>query len=165
MAELLRITTEYIEAEDRIRLSGELASEETVVMWLSQRLLLRLLPHLFLWLEKQSGDSLPLEIAQSFAQDAAVAELAPEAPVAWDENSLEWLVEAVDLSFSEEALVLQFREQVPNAVTLTMNSQALRQWLNILQTVWEIAEWPIGVWPHWMANSKTNTSSTKTAIH
>lgn len=165
MAELHRLTTEYIEAEDRIRISGELASGETLVMWLSQRLLLRLLPHLFLWLEKQSGDSIPLEIAQSFAQDAARAELAPEAPVVREDNSQEWLVEAVDLSFSEEALVLQFRDQVPNAVTLTMNSQALRQWLNILHTVWGIADWPIGAWPQWMADSKASTNRTKTAIH
>lgn len=165
MRELQRLTTEYIEAEDRIRISGELASGETVVMWLSQRLLLRLLPHLFLWLEKRSGDSIPLEIAQSFAQDAARADLVQETPVAREENSQEWLVEAVDLSFKQEALILQFRAQAPHPATVTMNAQALRQWLSIVHAVWGIAEWPVGVWPQWMANSTTNTSSTKAAIH
>lgn len=39
---LQRITTEYIEAEDRIRLAGE-AGEKTMVLWLTQRFLNRLI--------------------------------------------------------------------------------------------------------------------------
>lgn len=165
MTELQRLTTEYIEAEDRMRICGELASGETLVMWLSQRLLLRLLPHVFLWLEKQGGDSLPVEIAQSFAQDAARAELTPEAPVLREEHSQEWLAEAVDLSFSQDALLLQFRAKPSHAVTLNLASQPLRQWLNILHSLWSLAEWPTAVWPHWMESSQTHTGSTKTAVH
>ena len=44
--DLHRITTEYIDSEDRIRLTGQLASGDTVVLWLTQRLLNRLVPHL-----------------------------------------------------------------------------------------------------------------------
>ena len=34
-----RITTEYIDAEDRLRLSGQSADGSAVVIWLTQRLI------------------------------------------------------------------------------------------------------------------------------
>jgi len=34
-----RITTEYIDAEDRLRLSGKYADGAAVVIWLTQRLI------------------------------------------------------------------------------------------------------------------------------
>ena len=53
MAELQRITTEFVDAEDRIRLAGEDAAGEAVVLWLTQRLLNRLVAHLCDWLEQR----------------------------------------------------------------------------------------------------------------
>ena len=50
MSELQRITSEYIEAEDRLRLTGEVGEGETETLWLTQRLLTRLLDHLLKWL-------------------------------------------------------------------------------------------------------------------
>ena len=47
MAELQRCTTEYIATEDRLRLSGEIGTQSTVVLWLTQRLLNRLMPPLY----------------------------------------------------------------------------------------------------------------------
>ena len=151
LTELQRLTTEYVETEDRVRISGELASGETVVMWLSQRLLLRLLPHLFLWLEKQSNDNIPMEIEQSFAQEAAKADLSAEAPVERQKGSQEWLVESVDLSPNKDALATRFRSQSEKFVQIALQAQPLRQWLEILFSLWQLAEWPIGVWPEWMA--------------
>lgn len=43
MPDLQRITTQYIEVEDRLRLTGELAPGEVVVLWLTQRLMHRLI--------------------------------------------------------------------------------------------------------------------------
>ena len=45
-AVLQRVTTAYLENEDRLRLTGELADGDTVVCWLTQRLLNRLVPGL-----------------------------------------------------------------------------------------------------------------------
>ena len=162
MRELNRLTTEYIEAEDRIRIFGELATDETVVMWLSQRLLRHLLPHLFLWLEKQSGDSIPSEIAQSFAQEAAQAEFATEAPVAQHPGSQEWLVLAVDINPSNEALRLGFRAKEEQQASLTLTPVALRQWLAILHTLWGLAEWPKELWPEWI---KENAGLARDNVH
>ena len=42
MRVLHRLTTDYVEEEDRIRVSGASANGDTVVLWLTQRLLNRL---------------------------------------------------------------------------------------------------------------------------
>tara|TARA_R100001377_G_scaffold81364_1_gene60826 strand:- start:6460 stop:6960 length:501 start_codon:yes stop_codon:yes gene_type:complete len=154
MRELQRLTTEYVETEDRVRISGELAANGTVVMWLSQRLLVRLLPHLFLWLEKQSDANIPMEIEQSFAQEAVKAELNTEAPVQSLPESQEWLVEAVDLTPNENMLSIRFRTENGNQETLRLQAFALRQWLEIIHSLWRLAEWPFDVWPEWIASNK-----------
>lgn len=155
MNELQRLTTEYVEAEDRIRISGELASGETVVMWVSQRLLIRLFPHLFLWLEKQSSDNIPMEIEQSFSQEAAKAALTPEAPVLRLTESREWLVAAVDITGNPNALVMSFKSETGQRETLALHAVALRQWLEITHSLWVIAEWPRDVWPKWITSKKS----------
>lgn len=165
MPELQRITTEYIEAEDRMRIAGALEANETVVIWVSQRLLVRLLPHLFGWLEKQVGSGVPLDIGQQFEQEAATASLTHEKPVVRERNAKEWLVAAVDLSSSQNSLIMQFRAEGEQPITLTMTPQALRQWLSILLTLWRVAEWPIGSWPQWITNTEASKKSSNTAIH
>ena len=44
--ELQRITTDYHEEQDRLRLTGEDFQHTTTVLWLTQRLLGRMVPHL-----------------------------------------------------------------------------------------------------------------------
>lgn len=166
MKELQRLTTEYIEIEDRIRITGEVSAADTVVMWLNQRLLLRLLPHLFLWLEKQSESPLPSEIAQSFAQEAAKANLTAETPVERRSSSTETLVVAVDLSPSAESMRLGFRAEDKVVASLSLNPIALRQWLSILQTLWTSAEWPREPWPTWIVDQQQASADiNKTKLH
>ena len=52
---LERVTTRYSVAQDRICLAGELPGGSPVVLWLTQRLLRRLLPPLLAWLQEQGG--------------------------------------------------------------------------------------------------------------
>tara|TARA_R110002167_G_scaffold6277_3_gene28905 strand:- start:87095 stop:87595 length:501 start_codon:yes stop_codon:yes gene_type:complete len=166
MNELQRITTEYVEAEDRIRITGELGANQTTVLWLSQRLLIRLLPHLFAWLEKQTKDGIPLDIVQSFAQEAAKAELTPEAPVENIHNESGWLVDAVDLKPDPEVLRMLFRSTSNDEAILATNSNALRQWLVIIRALWSSAEWPKAIWPSWIEQKDDSLSKeTKLSLH
>ena len=79
MQALQRITTEYDEHEDRLRLSGELSDGSSVLLWLTQRLLYRILPHLTQWLGQHdagaAGNAVGLwqdsDWIQGFAQQAA----------------------------------------------------------------------------------------------
>lgn len=161
MSTLQRITTEYVEQEDRIRLSGEFASGDTVVLWLTQRLLHRLVPHLTAWLARQvaPASSIPAveaahqDIVQGFAQQAARAQLAPEPPVRASSPMAAWRVDAVDIGQGDDAVVLTFKGEAGALATLTLAAQPLRQWLGIVFDAWQQAEWPLEVWPDWLRES------------
>ncbi len=117
MLELTRFTCEYIDREDRIRLLGETVEGTTVVLWLTQRLVLRLVPHLCEWVEKNSTvagfftDHLPgqAQLWQGFAQQAAQAELAPQTPVTLQPHAPRWLVVEVDVNAKPEHISLCFK--------------------------------------------------------
>lgn len=143
---LQRLTTEYIETEDRIRLSGEDAAGRVHVLWLSQRLLNRLVPALCDTLAR-TGDAAAL--LQSFEQEAARAGHQPQPPVSAHDPG--WLVLAVDVARAGNGLHLRFRgagdEQVAQ---VGMAETALRQWLSILLEQYRRGEWPAAAWPVWM---------------
>jgi len=157
MSELQRFTTEYVELEDRIRLSGETAPGEAEVLWLTQRLIGRLVPHLCAWLERQGGlgavpeDPSVADALQGFALQAALQSLSPQPPVQPETARRNWLVHAVDVTAGEEALRLAFRGAEAARVELTLQPQALRQWLGILHAQCRGAEWPLEAWPSWLS--------------
>eukprot|EP01036_Dinobryon_divergens_P055429 gene55429-74016_t len=69
MTILQRITTEYIEAEDRVRLSGVSPSGEALSLWVTQRLLSRLLKVILNWTAE--GENAQQALKNAFAQQAA----------------------------------------------------------------------------------------------
>lgn len=158
MAGLQRITTTYVDVEDRMRLAGQSASGEVVTLWLTRRLLDRLLPHLLSWLER----SVPLsdlastaqahDALQGFAQMAARAALGSEEPVDATAPLAEWRVSSVDVSQSDSRLMLRFRDDGEQQAELPMNVESLRQWLNILLDQYRTAGWPLQIWPVWMCD-------------
>ncbi len=160
MAELQRFTTEYVEIEDRIRLAGEVAPCHTVVLWLTQRLLARLLPHLLKWLEQQTGATLRGDVLQGFAQQAAMAALEPQDPVPVP-HELAWLVHSVDIAAASDGVGLTFKPagDANKLTRLTLQAQPLRQWLNILYGQYQKAEWPLTVWPAWLAEACSGEAS------
>ncbi len=166
MTELQRITTEYIDSEDRIRLSGQDGDSDVVVIWLTQRLLVRLLPHLFKWLEQQDSGAIPSEIVQSFAQQAAQSELLPESPVVTAPGNEAWLAQSVDIAHDATVLKMQFRNTCQEGPTLSLPNQQLRQWLNIIHLLWQGAEWPDNLWPEWInENPPAPQEGTGVAVH
>ena len=171
MSDLQRITTEYVDSEDRIRLCGESAPNQTVVLWLTQRLLNRLVPHVLGWLEQQTGasggvgaDDVRAAAVNGFAQQAAVASMEHQSPVPAHTAQSEWLVHSVDVTVNPEVVRLTFKGQTrsdPSAQTLeasvTMQTRPLRQWLSILHEQCRRAGWvnaspeaANAVWPEWI---------------
>lgn len=120
---LQRITTIYDLEQDRMRLIGQYVGNGTLTLWLTQRLLQRLLPVLWQWLERHdtaaSSDYAPSgselntvsnpqrhEALQSFAQQAAQSQLAQRRSLLADEavplalqslSGAYWLVHSVQL--------------------------------------------------------------------
>lgn len=168
---LQRITTAYIDLEDRIRLAGETEGGERLVLWLTRRLLDRLVPHLVTWLEKNAGPQAPAsrlydEALQGFAQEAAQARLKPEAPVPAAAPSRSWLVCAVDVSLSEASIRLNFKGLAESEQTcLTMPEAPLRQWLGIIHGLYVRAAWPTSPWPGWMGEADTRASQPGQLMH
>ena len=158
MRVLHRLTTDYVEEEDRIRVSGASANGDTVVLWLTQRLLNRLVPHLTAWLAAQvtPGAAAPAvqaahrDIVQGFALQAARAQLTPQPPVPAAAPAASWRVTSVDLSHSAQAVLLTLKGE-GEAAQLKLPAQALRQWLGILYAQYQRGEWPTAVWPAWMS--------------
>ena len=173
MNSLQRITTEYVEREDRIRVSGELADGRAVVLWLTQRLLNRLMPHLTAWLTGQvapassipSVQAIHQDIVQGFAQQAARAQLAPEPPVRASSPMASWRVDSVDIAQGEDALVLTFKGEAGAQAKLKLAAQPLRQWLGIVYEQVLRGQWPTMAWPAWMQEARPEATPSAAALH
>jgi hypothetical protein len=158
---LKRFTTEYSEAEDRIRLTGHIEEATPIVIWFSQRLFLRMLPRLLEWLEQRTPASARsvatpqgADIMQSFAQQAAVAALKPQAPVRPAGGGPEWLVLSVDITTTNTQVALTFRGQNEQSAALALAPNELRQWLSIVHRGWAKAAWPAEIWPAWITGEE-----------
>lgn len=162
---LERITTEYVETEDRLRIAGAIDTGETLVIWLTQRLLQRLVPVLLEKLEQQMAGTPRAELLQSFAQQAAKAELRPQPPVHSENSRATWLVVAVDITQLPQVICLRFRgSQASQLATLELATKPLRQWLSIMHEAYTKAAWPSTVWPEWIQDGHAPRVTEQTTV-
>ena len=142
MTELQRLTTDYVETEDRVRLRGALASGESVVIWLTRRLMDRLVRHL-IGVLAQHGEELPA--GPALPADAPVSQ---EPPVSAEHAEIQWVAQAVDVSVNPGAMQLSFRD-AERLSRITLDGRLLRQWLDGLRDLYILAEWPLTPWEGW----------------
>lgn len=161
-----RFTTEFVDYEDRLRVSTELPGNQVTVLWITRRLFDRLVPHLVGLLERETATAPVPEVQQSFAQQAAQAthqqqsQEQPQPPVIPERAQLvhEWLVREVDLTPGQQGVSLRFRGSASGQVVeLGMPALLLRQWLGIVHGQYRRAQWPMDPWPAWMDQDKTTT--------
>jgi len=162
---LQRLTTEYIDSEDRFRLSGDVADAAPVVMWMTQRLFLRIVPPLLAWVEANAGQPVQMPAVQSFVQQAARAELPRQTPVRPRQESPAWLIHAVDITQSPQTIRLTFRGPQRQEAAFTLAAKPMRQWLGIVQDVWMKSGWPMECWPAWMRESAQADPRGPGALH
>jgi hypothetical protein len=161
-----RWTTEYVELEDRLRISGEADGETPIAVWISRRLLVRLLPLLIEWLEAQVSDTSHAATLLQWEQQAAAAELKPEPPVIARDPSMAWVVTSIDVQRDQRQLTLVLKsEGSDRTVGATMTAHALRQWINIVHAQSERADWGISVWPSWIGSSPAEHDREKIRFH
>jgi len=140
---LQRITTEYSEQEDRIRLTGK-TDNGAVVIWLTQRLTQRLVPLLLQWLERhQTAPRRPVALF-NFSQQGVQAADHTAVPLP------AWLATSIDISTSSEQIVVTFKDGAGQTARISFAAAPLRQWLEILYEVYLHAGWPHDAWPAWM---------------
>lgn len=167
MNELNRITTQYIEDEDRIRIIGDVGDHQTVTLWLTQRLLLRAVATICKFMEGSTASTdIASHFKQSFAQQTAKALLQPQAAVQVKNADKQWLITTVDINFHHANTTFIFKGlRTDHQVALTLNDCALRQWLAIIFEQTCKANWPVSVWPDWVAESSSQTRSDATVLH
>lgn len=160
---LQRFTTQYSEIEDRIHIAGETGPDQQAALWLTPRVLNRMVPVLTQCLEKQSGSEIRGEVLQSMAQHAARVALDPQAPVQRKADTKSWLVHTVNMTPVEQGMLLTFRGDANNgealAASLTLQGRQLRQWLNILYDQSRKAEWPLAAWPAWIRDAQEHKAT------
>lgn len=176
---LQKFTTEYLPEEDRIRLLCALQGEHTLTLWLTQRLLQRLVTPLCQWLQAQpragmpaayGAQAVPTSAAYAMAQQGAQSALAdpPPTPVPASAPGPQRLVHAVQAQVQGHQLQLTFQaaamagaavaaegrattDAIPQAYTMAFTPTSLRQWLGILYRHAVQAQWPLEVWPQWFS--------------
>ena len=174
--EIQRVTIAYLELEDRIRLTGETKDGKILGLWLTQRLMLRLLPHVFTWLEQQTptisapspeNSSQASTMIQSFAQQEArqVLKKQPSSPVPISEKTSLLLVKTLDLSSRAGKLIITFGLADGSKTRLSLSASQLRQWLTIVNRNWMKANWPRTTWPNWMEDKKSPADEANKAFH
>lgn len=173
MQKLLRITTKYMEVEDRVRMNAECSDGDYISLWLTQRLLIRLAKNCIEFLDKQ-----PLEVhkipaaderlhpeAQSIMQQSATTGSQNQEAVVVKNNSQSYFIREIDIKHSSEGIVLVFRETEDKQAMLILNFEQLRRWLNIVCSIWRKADWPMEIWPDWVAIPDDHPSINDKFLH
>jgi hypothetical protein len=137
MSDLQRLTTQFVDTEDRIRLSGDDAQGEVKVLWLTQRLLGRLVPLLCQQLSPDNDSH--AEILSSFKQEAAQAQVAQGLRLAF---------------YAGEEVAAIVMPELP-----------MRQWLAILRDQFRVAGWPEHAWPAWTDSGAAPHAAGQASIH
>ena len=173
MSSLKRITTEYIESEDRIRLAGLTNDNQTIALWLTMRLLKRLIKHCLNLLEKnnpklesastqneESGKSV-----QHFLQKSAERLIVEETVVKLTDQSPNYLAVEIDVRNDDAGVTLIFKGEFSSNYAIYLNNQQLRQWLGMLHMIWQKTEWSNLAWPDWLSNSPADIAPGLISIH
>ena len=173
MSSLKRITTEYNEREDRIRLAGFTDNNQTVSLWLTMRLMSRLINHCIKLLEKNTPETIEIPPAneqsrksiQNFVQQSAEQQLVEETAVKVTKNSPKYLAAEIDVKSDHAGVTIIFKGEFSSNYSVYLNNQQLRQWLGMLHMIWQKAEWSTLIWPDWMSSSSLEATSSATSIH
>lgn len=172
--ELCRVTSQYVDFEDRIRLTGELEDGQRVILWLTRRLLDRLVPHLVGWLEQHepvAPDAPVRSVArsstyQSFEQEVAHHAFKPQPPVQARLGEPSWLVCTAELKSNPQVLRLTFKGRLAlEQAQFHPGQRALRQWLKVIHGAYLAAGWPTHVWPTWMHENTSPQVGVPPAFH
>lgn len=117
----------------------------TVVLWLTQRILSKLIPHLAGRLLDAISDDDSRSLEAVNARGAANLD-----PVEEDRVVLTLVVDAVDITDSESLTIMQFRGETRSAglsaVRLALNAAQLASWLQALRACYQKASWSEDCW-------------------
>lgn len=171
--QLTRLTTQFVENEDRLLISAD-SDVGIVNLWLTQRLLKRLLPHLIDWVGQP--DDLEAEHEASPAEDGAGQQAGAKAGRSDNERKQassqlvaqhrkpvpgvspqaavkSCLVHTLKFQPRDGVLRLVFELPDNEEAVLLLQEEHARIWLGVLYRHWQRAQWP-DLWPEWMKQAQ-----------
>ena len=166
MKTLGTFTTAYDETEDRISVVGSAPNGDIVQVWLNLRLLQRVLPHVIEWVKKaDSAGGRQADHVQGFMQQSAREALPVQPPIMPAGNSEKWLVRTLDLNWEAQQIDLVFKGEGDQLASIALPILVARQWLSIVYDLYKIADWPLTVWPDWIAGSAATPATSDIVRH
>jgi len=153
-----RFTTEYVVAEDRIRISLERNDESVAVLWLTRRLTIRLVPQIVKVIgalpRLMGGAPAPSANAQRRSQLDALGKIEQQAPVLSGDlpDTLEaHLITGLGVRLTKGVVLIDFKTDEDTTVqTLPFSEEAIRQWLGVLHMCFRKGAWQEDIWPEWI---------------
>ena len=160
MFNIITVTMQFDPLEDRIIMDCSNKSKDTQRLWLTRRLLNRLIPSLTDQLEVNSSNKISKELEQAFAQEKAEIKKIKTKSVVLKKNNPSWLVTSVKVEKSKFEFKLLFiyekglgtvgKEDNQKKAEFVVAISNLRQWLNALFKIYTKAEWDRKCFPNWI---------------
>ena len=158
---LERLSLSYAEHEDRVQCSALDAEGSSVKLWLTARLLNRLVPHLVRH-RVASGNEPAILASPTNSTAADGSELAP---VICEPGCIEVLVAEIELQFQDEGVCLMFKEAGRcERASLALSGTQLQTFNRGLQHCFESAGWPLEPFST-NAGNNANSSYETATIH
>lgn len=143
---LTTFTTSYVAEEDRIAVDAMTSESETIRVWLTRRLLKRLLPTLYekVLMNLSPSTSAQVAAAPKKKKPNAYAKDKQEkaAPIVFSAGSPVVLATGASYQSSEKMIRVQFKEEA-KSYEIFFTPENLRSWFSIIQRLCRIAEWPL----------------------
>jgi len=154
---LKKVTLNYSNVEDRIRMDAESVQGEVIVFWLTQRLCRELVKSLVSYFNKADmattgASTRSLPSVQKFLQQTASKNKPRVAAVAAAEPQQAVLLDKVQLRTSTRMIQMSLPLAESDQAVLVFSPQEARQWMGILYQQYRRAEWPLEIWPRWIAS-------------
>ena len=159
---ILTFTARYDAIEDRLRLDAVDAQGGKQAIFLTRRLVDRVIPVLVSHLEGKTPDGVPSDLAQGMSQSRArqvrQAGETTQAVVA-DNETPTWLCRTIHLQKVAHGLNVIFTDDTRIDVIMPMVEANLRAMLDILLDLYTKAGWPTELFPEWQKPEATLTVS------
>ena len=160
MFSIIIVTMQFDPLEDRIIMDCSNKSKRTQRLWLTRRLLDRLIPSLTDQLEVKSTNKISKQLEQAFAQEKAEINKIKTRSVVLKKDNSSWLVTSIKVEKSMHEFKLLFtneqklepieKEASQNKAQFVLAISNLRQWLNALFKIYNKAEWDTKCFPNWI---------------
>lgn len=136
------MTQRYDSLEDRIQVNLQDVDGRVICLWLTLRLANMMLNVLFKWADELEAD---IQLQKKYPMDAKSTEIISD--VKRNGAKEEALLTTIDFNHGDRGYILTFKWGVTGSARITLQANDLRQYLEVLSRLYDIAKWPKTAWP------------------